>query len=119
MSPRVRTDPSGVPIIGGTRAPLSGSNVRRLIARRMIVEATPHGYSATSTMQLLVDRERTDGASFRAAMRRASAWVRGAIRAIATAPDPNPLRGASDEEIAGELLRQIEVKDAQARRRAS
>jgi hypothetical protein len=58
----------------------------------------------------------TEAGKLSAVMRSASEWVAGAIVVMRSASEPNPWRNATDEEIAGELLRAIEERKAGKRK---
>ena len=82
-----------------------GPNVRRLWAMKMAKDAIPIGGGFEDGIRFLSNKELVaDGA------RRASDWVKAALKAVREAADPNPWRDADDEIIAAELVRRIEEK---------
>lgn len=87
-----------------------GPNVKRLIAARMAVLAIPPNGDFMDGVRFLTD----PGAVARAA-REAQAFASDAIAAMRSAADPNPWRDATDEEIAGEILRAVEERKRAAR----
>lgn len=82
-----------------------GPNVKQLIIMRMSNEAVPRGGGLNDALNFLSSRE-----SIMRGMREATDWVQEAIELVRNAADPNPLKNASNETIAGELLRRIEEK---------
>lgn len=87
-----------------------GPNVSRLIAARMAVLAIPPNGGFVDGVRFLQDREALSRGA-----REAEAWARDAIAAMRAAADPNPWRDATDEEIAGEILRAVEERERAAR----
>jgi len=81
---------------------MQGPNVRKLIAHKMARDAVPSGGGLADALAFLTRKE-----AIVASARAATEWVALAIRAVREAGEPNPWREASDEEIAGELLRRI------------
>jgi len=84
-----------------------GPNIKRLFATAMAREAIPPGGGFADGVRFLT----TPGAMVEGA-RKAQAFVTDAIAAVRSAADPNPLRDATDEDIAGEILRQVEERKA-------
>lgn len=82
-----------------------GPNVNRLLIERMSLEAVPPGGGIDSAIKFLSSKD-----SIINGVRSAKKWVEDAIQAVRLASGPNPWRDASDEEIAGEILRQVEEK---------
>lgn len=84
-----------------------GPNIKRLVARKMGFDAIPAGspdaFNAGIAF-LSQPRHLLDSA------REAVGWTKAAILAVRRAAEPNPWKEASDEEIAGELLRLAEKK---------
>jgi hypothetical protein len=80
-------------------------NLKRLIAHKMSHDAIPNGGGLADGIKFLSSKE-----SIADGWREAVRWVDEAIRIIRAAKEPNPWRDASDEQIAGELLAQIEAK---------
>lgn len=81
-----------------------GSNVKKLIIRRMSVVAVPSSGGLADALKFLSSKE-----SITAGAREATEWVETAIRAVKEAPG-NPY-GDDEEAIAGEILRQIEERE--------
>lgn len=82
-----------------------GPNVKRLTIRKMPRDAVPDGGVIVEALGFLSSPDRLSQVA-----RDAAAWVDGAILAVRQAANPNPWRDKSDEDIAGEILRQIEEK---------
>lgn len=82
-----------------------GPNVKKLIIRKMSTDAIPDGGGLEDGMRFLSDPQGISRAA-----KAATEWVSIAIRAVREATDPNPWRDASDEDIAGEILRKIEER---------
>jgi hypothetical protein len=82
-----------------------GPNVRKLWATKMAKDAIPAGEGLNAGLRFLSSRE-----SIAAGARAATEWTKAALEAIRQAGEPNPWKDASDEEIAGELLRRIEER---------
>lgn len=85
-----------------------GPNVKKLIAHRMSTIMIPPGGGFKDGVKALLD---IDG--LKKVGKEASAWVEEAIALVKQAPD-NPY-GDDDEAIAGEILRQVELKNARLR----
>jgi hypothetical protein len=84
-----------------------GPNVKRLWAMKMAKDAIPSDGGLADGLKFLSSREPiAEGA------RRASEFVEQALRAVRCAAEPNEWKHATDEEIAGELLRRIEEREA-------
>jgi hypothetical protein len=79
--------------------------MKKLLMYRLSVIAVPAGGGLTSALTFLT----TPGAITKGA-REARDWCATAVAAIRAAREPNPWKGSTDEEIAGELLRRIEEK---------
>ena len=80
------------------------SNFNKLIAHKVSVDAIPPGGGFADGVALLIDKEK-----FIATTRAAVEWVKQAIELVRTAPG-SQWREASDEEIATEILRQVDAK---------
>ncbi len=80
-----------------------GQNVKQLIVRRMSTQAIPSGAGMKEGIDFLSSPEKVS-----AGAREATDWVKLANQAVRDAGEPNPWTKASDELIAGEILRQIE-----------
>lgn len=80
-----------------------GPNVNRLIVKFIACEAVPPGGSLASAIEFLRNPERR-----KHILKSAETQVMQAIQLIKSAPD-NPF-GNDDEQIAGELLSQIEKR---------
>lgn len=84
---------------------VSGPNINKLIAHKMSLEAIPPGGGVLSGVEFLLDKDRLI-----ATAKSAKKWVEDAIALIRTGAEPNPWKDAGDEEIAGELLKQIKKR---------
>jgi hypothetical protein len=84
---------------------MQGPNFKRLIISKMATDAVSSCGDLASMIGFLSYPEKL-GASAKAA----TEWVNCAIQAVRQAAEPNPWKNASDEEIAGEILRQVEEK---------
>lgn len=83
--------------------PMQGQNVQKLIVRRMSSQAIPPGGGFAEGLAFLSDpRKITDAA------RKATEFVRLALQVIRESAEPNPWKHATDEEIAGKILADIE-----------
>jgi hypothetical protein len=82
-----------------------GPNVKRLIIHKMSVDAIPAGGGLESGLRFLSSKE-----SIMNGAKSATEWVKGAIEIVRLAEEPNPFKDADNETIAGELLRQIELR---------
>lgn len=88
------------------------TNVYRLALHRFSSGAIHAGGGFADGVRILSDKD-----AFMAVMRDANEWAAEAVRVVRSAADPNPWRESSDEEIAGEILRQLEERlEAQGRR---
>jgi hypothetical protein len=87
-------------------AEMIGPNVRRLIARRMSIDAIPSGGGFVAGLEFLSNKQSITDAAIRA-----KDWVKVAIRAVREAGDPNPWRLSDDETIAGFLLDEIAKRE--------
>ena len=88
---------------------MSHSNVKLLMIAKMARDAIPAGGGFSAGMAFLTDPARIrDGATA------AKKWVDEAIAAVRSASDPNPWREATDEDIAGEILRQMDEREGRA-----
>lgn len=77
-----------------------GPNVKKLIIRKMSLDAIPPGGGFQDGIEFLASNRLAESG------RNAAEWVQQALAVFKTAPD-NPY-GDDDEAIAGELLRRIE-----------
>lgn len=84
---------------------LIGPNVRKLIAHKMSLDAVPAGGGFTSALNFLSRKE-----NIAASAKSAKDWVKAALRAVREARQPNPWALATDEEIAGYLLAEIDKR---------
>ena len=84
-----------------------GPNVRKLWTHKMSRDAIPDGGGFVDGLEFFTNPEKRQRI-----MREAEAWVAQAIAVVRTAAEPNPWREASDEAIAGELLRLIDERAA-------
>jgi hypothetical protein len=83
---------------------MQGPNVKKLIIRKMATDAIPGGGGLADGIRFLSDPQGLSKAA-----RAATEWVTVAIRAVREAAEPNPWKAATDEDIAGEILRKIEA----------
>ena len=81
-----------------------GPNFRRLVARKMSLDAVPSGGGIASAVKFIT----TPGVAKSA--REAKQFVADAIALVRTAAEPNPFKTASDEDIAAEILRRIDER---------
>lgn len=82
-----------------------GPNIKKLIIHRMSLEAIPAGSGLEAGVKFLSDPKK-----IMAATTVSIRWVEHAIKMVRLAMEPNPWKEASDEAIAGELLRLIEER---------
>jgi len=82
-----------------------GPNVKKQIIHKISIDAIPKGGNVSDGIKFLTDKERISKT-----IREADQWVKQAIQAVRQAGKPNPFVNASDEEIAGEILRKIDEK---------
>jgi hypothetical protein len=85
-------------------------NVKKLVTRKMSFIAIPRGGTVHDGLNFLTHPERITSAA-----KEATKWVEESINAIKSAPN-NPY--TSDEEIAGEILHQIELQKAKVKSHA-
>jgi hypothetical protein len=76
----------------------------------MARDAVPVGGGFPDAIKFLSDKQSILGGA-----RKAQEWARDAVSAVRNAADPNPWRDSTDEEIATELLRRIELKKGEHR----
>lgn len=93
--------------------PSHKSNINRLIAHKMSLDAIPPG---TPDGLMVGVRFLSDKGRLVKSSRDAKEWVDAAITAIRLAADPNPWRDSTDEEIAGVILDKIAARKAEAKR---
>lgn len=86
-----------------------GPNVRKLIARKMSLDAVPAGGGFTAALDFLSRKE-----NITASAKSAKDWVRTALRAVREASAPNPWALSTNEEIAGYLLEKITERESAA-----
>jgi len=86
------------------RRPL-GPNMKKLIFAKMGKDAVPDGGGVGDAIKFLT----TPGA-MSAGFKSACEFSDLAILAVRMAAEPNPFKNATEEEIAGEILRKIEDK---------
>ena len=82
-----------------------GPNVRRLVIVTMSRLAIPEGGGIGDGIEFFSNPEKR-----RRIMAEADAWVKTSIREVREAAGPNPWREATDEAIAGEILRRVEER---------
>lgn len=86
------------------------TNLNRLIAHKMSVDAIPPHGGFADGVKYLTSPNLGDKA------RAASEWCKAAIAVVRLAKEPNRWKHASDEEIAGEILRQVDERNAAKRK---
>ena len=84
------------------------SNVMRLAVAKMSADAIPNGGGLADGIEWIKSLQQPGKLS--AEVKAAVEWANAAIEAVRKAADPNPWKTADDEDIAGEILRQIEAK---------
>jgi len=91
-----------------------GPNLLNLITRKVSADAIPAGCGngLAAGVKFLSDKE-----AIRAGFRKAEQWARDAVQAVRQAAEPNPWKNASDDEIAAEVLRQLEQTTSPRARR--
>lgn len=82
-----------------------GPNIRKLIATKMATDAIPRGEGFEAGIRFLSTKE-----SIITGAKQATEWVQAAITVVRKAAEPNPFKAATDEEIAGEILRKLEER---------
>lgn len=82
-----------------------GPNVKKLIIQKMSTDAIPADGGLADGLKFLSDPE-----AIIAGARKATEFVELAIKTVRESAEPNPWKNASDEDIAGEILRQIGVR---------
>lgn len=83
-------------------------NIKKLIIHKSSMDAIPPGGDIADGVKFL-----TEPGRLVKSMRDSSEWVDAVILAVRYAGEPNPWKSASDEEIAGEILRRIEKRRAE------
>ena len=86
---------------------IQGPNIKKLIIHKMSMIAVPKGAGIGDALNFM-----TKPGAIGNAAKEATEWIENALKAIRLADDPNPWRDATDEEIAGHLLREIDSKMA-------
>jgi hypothetical protein len=82
-----------------------GPNMKDLIVHRMSMEAVPTGGGLNSALNFLSSKESIIGG-----LKAATEWSQKAVLAIRNATEPNPWRNASDEDIAGEIMKRVKQR---------
>lgn len=82
-----------------------GPNVRRLIFERMSLEAIPPNGGFADGLKFLSSKE-----SIAAGFTTAKRFVEDAITCVRQAEEPNPWKESTDEDIAGEILNQLQAQ---------
>lgn len=85
------------------------SNFRRLVIHKASVDAVPDGAGVGDAITFL-----SSSRSLAKGLTEAAKWVAEAILAVRNAPEPNPWKRSTDEEIATELMRLIEAKKSRS-----
>lgn len=81
------------------------TNMQWLIIHKASRDAIPDGGGVADGIRFLSDPDK-----LRSGLREAQKWVEAAIQAVRLAAEPNPWKDSADEEIAGEIRRQIESR---------
>lgn len=81
------------------------TNLNRLVIAKMARDAIPSGGGIQAGIDFLSDPRKV-AAGYAAAEK----WVMQAITVLRTANEPNPYRYASDEQIAGEILAELDKR---------
>lgn len=84
-----------------------GPNVKKLIIYRISLVAIPNGGGIADGIKFLSANDKIMKAT-----KESYNWVKSAIQIVRQAKKPNPFESATDEEIAGEILKKIEEKRA-------
>lgn len=87
-----------------TNSPL-GPNVKKLIIRKMGVDAVPKGGGMVDAIKFLSSK-----GAVAAGWRTAAEWVQSQIQFVRNAAEPNPWKTADDETIAGYLVKKVEER---------
>ena len=82
--------------------------MKRLLIRRMSVEAIPPGGGLASGIDFLLSGKFATGA------RSALVWCDEAVRVVQSAAEPNPFKDKDEEYIAGELLARLQKRETKA-----
>lgn len=85
-------------------------NVRKLVAHHSSTIAIPKGGGLDSAIRFLT------GPDLMKQLKESVKWVETAIHLVRTAAEPNPFKTASDEEIAGHLVKMIEERYHKAKK---
>jgi hypothetical protein len=78
-------------------------NVEKLILRKVAHDTIPTGKGLIAAVEFISDRERLAKAAAEA-----SEWAMRMIQSVRDAEEPNIWKRATDEEIAGEIMRMVE-----------
>ena len=81
-------------------------NVKKLIIRKVSMDAIPKGGGLQDGIKFLLDKERMVKA-----FREAEAWFEEEVGMLREASLPNPYKYLTNEEIAGCILEQLEQRD--------
>lgn len=84
---------------------MAASSFTRLMVHRMATVAIPDGQGFKAGIDFFLDRDKR-----RQIGNEALEWTREAIALVRNAPDPNPWRDATDDDIAAEILRRVVLK---------
>lgn len=86
-----------------------GPNMRRLIAMKMAQDAIPSGGGVNDAVKYLLTPGMVNNG-----WKNAKVWAFQAVDLVRKAAEPNPYKEASDEVIAGELVRLSEERKKRA-----
>jgi hypothetical protein len=87
-------------------------NVKELMIRRVAMEAIPLG--CPNGLLAGIDLLLTPGKLF-SSLKSAHEWVKASLQAVRDGGEPNQWKTATDEEIAGEILRRIKERSGAKR----
>lgn len=80
-----------------------GPCFKKLVIRKMSMAAIPDGGGLADGMKFILNPS-----AMREGWINAQEWCEAAIAAVRSAPDPNPFKTASEEEISAEILRRAQ-----------
>ena len=84
---------------------MSINNQQKLIIHKMSLNAVPPGGGINAALDFLLSPQK-----IQESFQESKKWVEDVISIVKNASEPNSWKKATDEEIAGEILRRIEEK---------
>ena len=81
------------------------SNITKLITHKISVDVIPSGGGFAYAFDFLTNKEK-----IKKTTENARKWVTDKILEVRNAQEPNPFKNMTDEEIAGEILKEIEKR---------